>query len=878
MQQRLQNAGKAQQPAAKPKPQAQKPQAQQPGSGQALRQRLQNQGNAAAAPKPGAGQARGAGQVQKPANAQALRQRLQGQGGAAPAPQQGTQQTLQQRLQNVGKTQQPAAAPVATRNGQALTQQQLAKRRQDALQNLKGSIGNRGAGRRAAAVAAARNGAALAPNAPNNADVTVTQITRNDVRTSSQEFNSVVNNYNGTAPNNQLVQQPQKKKGLSDFEKFGLIALGAVTVGAVLNDRRDRAVLNTGDRVVVRRNDGGLTVLRDDDTLLRQPGTNVRTQSYDDGSTLSTLDRADGTQIVTIRDVEGRVLRRARINRDGSQTVLIDDTRDFEQVDVSRLPQEPYYREDSYGTRDQSQLRAALEQREPQGIDRTFSLQQVREIPQVRDLAPEVDLNAITFDSGSAAVAPDQAESLQQIGDVLANLVQQDASEVFLIEGHTDAVGSDVDNLALSDRRAESVAKVLTEYFQRAAREHGRAGLRRTLPAHRDQRRRAGKSPRGHPSDHLAVADRREPVGGSPGAAQDAAPRRRPKRRPEGNFRAAFSCALADTVAGRHSAVVADHDQIPEAALSWAEAGRGAALATVIETWGSAPRPAGSQLAISGDGEMAGSVSGGCVEGAVVAEALEAMADGAPRVLSYGVADETAFAVGLACGGTIRVLVEPVGPALPVGLLRDLAAARSARASAAYLVNLETWERRIADSTDALATERLRADRSGMEGDWLVAVQGAALRLVVVGAVHIAQSLVAMARLAGYDPVIVDPREAFGSAARFPGERILDGWPDEALAAHGLDSRTAVVTLTHDPKLDDPAIRAALGSEVFYLGCLGSKRTHAARLERLREAGFDDAALARIHAPIGLDIGAKSPAEIAVAILAEITQALRQGA
>lgn len=134
-----------------------------------------------------------------------------------------------------------------------------------------------------------------------------------------------------------------------------------------------------------------------------------------------------------------------------------------------------------------------------------------------------------------------------------------------------------------------------------------------------------------------------------------------------------------------------------------------------------------------------------------------------------------------------------------------------------------------------------------------------------------------MARLSGYDPTLVDPREAFGSDARFPCEKILHDWPDEALAEIGLDARTAVVTLTHDPKIDDPAIKTALASDVFYLGCLGSTRTHAKRVVRLTEAGIGEADIARIHAPVGLDIGAKSPAEIAVSIMAEITQRLRQG-
>lgn len=321
-----------------------------------------------------------------------------------------------------------------------------------------------------------------------------------------------------------------------------------------------------------------------------------------------------------------------------------------------------------------------------------------------------------------------------------------------------------------------------------------------------------------------------------------------------------------------------DHDRIPELALDWHRAGRGAALATVIETWGSAPRPTGSQLAVSGAGEMAGSVSGGCVEGAVVEEAMAALADGRSRVLSFGVSDDDAFAVGLACGGTIRVLVEPVGAGPPEAMLAELVAARAARRPLACVVNLTDWSRRLAaPGADAGLDARFRADKSGVEGEEFIAIHNPPLRMIVVGAVHVAQPLVGMARACGYDPVIVDPREAFGSAGRFPGEDIRHDWPDEALAAIGLDARTAVVTLTHDPKIDDPAIRAALASEVFYLGCLGSGRTHAKRVERLAAAGVTDAEMARIHAPVGLDIGAKSPGEIAVSIIAEVTRVLRRG-
>lgn len=319
-----------------------------------------------------------------------------------------------------------------------------------------------------------------------------------------------------------------------------------------------------------------------------------------------------------------------------------------------------------------------------------------------------------------------------------------------------------------------------------------------------------------------------------------------------------------------------DHDRIPEIALDWHRAGKGAALATVIETWGSAPRPVGSQLAVSGAGEMMGSVSGGCVEGAVVAEAEAALEDGKPRVLTYGVSDQDAFAVGLACGGTIRVLVEPVGKALPEAMLADIVTARAGRVGIAYAVDLENWDRSLT-AADGRHRDRFRADKSGLDERLFVAIHNPPLRMIIVGAVHIAQPLVGMARNCGYDPLLIDPREAFGSEARFAGEVISHDWPDEAMAALGLDARTAVVTLTHDPKLDDPAIEAALRSNCFYLGCLGSTRTHAKRLARLTEAGFSEAEIARIHAPVGLDIGAKSPAEIAVSIMAQVTQVLRRG-
>ena len=322
-------------------------------------------------------------------------------------------------------------------------------------------------------------------------------------------------------------------------------------------------------------------------------------------------------------------------------------------------------------------------------------------------------------------------------------------------------------------------------------------------------------------------------------------------------------------------------DDIAAVALGWHREGRGAALATVVETWGSAPRPVGSQLAVSGAGEIDGSVSGGCVEGAVVAEALEALAGGGPRIVTYGVSDDNAFAAGLACGGTIRVLVEPVGSgdraALDEDLLAALVAARAARDPVAYVVDTATWARRLTDR--AAFPDRFRADRSGFEEDGatFVSIHNPPLRLFVVGAVHIAQALLPMARIMGLDPLLIDPRGAFAAQHRFPGEEIREAYADEVFPDTGLDARSAVVTLSHDPKIDDPGLEAALGSEAFYIGALGSTRTHAKRVERLAARGWSPEAIARIHAPVGLDIGARSPAEIAAAILAELTLRLRKG-
>lgn len=294
------------------------------------------------------------------------------------------------------------------------------------------------------------------------------------------------------------------------------------------------------------------------------------------------------------------------------------------------------------------------------------------------------------------------------------------------------------------------------------------------------------------------------------------------------------------------------------AARDWLAAGHGVAIATVVETWGSAPRRVGSHLVVRDDGLFEGSVSGGCVEGDVIANAIEAIGDGGFRRLDYGVADATAWEVGLACGGRIAILVQPLtAERFPPALLDRLIAARRDG-------------RPVSLSTDADGRTR----EGEIEGDF-VNRYTPPLRLAIVGAVHIAQALVPMARLIGYDVSVIDPRGMFAAAARFDDVAVDARWPDEALDDWRPNAASAVVTLTHDPKLDDPALIAALASSAFYVGALGSRRTQAARLERLAAAGVAPDQLTRIHGPAGLDLGAAGPAEIALSVAAQMTAAWR---
>ena len=322
---------------------------------------------------------------------------------------------------------------------------------------------------------------------------------------------------------------------------------------------------------------------------------------------------------------------------------------------------------------------------------------------------------------------------------------------------------------------------------------------------------------------------------------------------------------------------------------AWRSEGHNAALCTVVSTWGSAPRPVGGHMAVCDTGAFVGSVSGGCVEAAVVDEAHGAMADCAARVVEYGVTDADAWAVGLACGGRVRISVVPVGDAgLGDDTLEAVIQARDIHDAIVLATRLETGAAEILRPLDGDVTEgslddaaraALLADRATLAetatGEVFLRPHNRPVRVIVVGAAHVSQSLVPLVITAGFEAIVVDPRTAFATEERFPGVQLIRSWPAEGLAELGLDHRTAVVTVTHDPKLDDPALLAALRSEVFYIGALGSRRTHKARLERLGDEGVDASALERIHAPIGLNIGARTTEEIAVSIIAEIVQELR---
>jgi xanthine dehydrogenase accessory factor len=287
-------------------------------------------------------------------------------------------------------------------------------------------------------------------------------------------------------------------------------------------------------------------------------------------------------------------------------------------------------------------------------------------------------------------------------------------------------------------------------------------------------------------------------------------------------------------------------------------------------------------MAIAADGRFQGSVSGGCIENDIITEAEDALATGKPRTLSFGVADETAWRAGLPCGGQIRVFVERIEGEGGKDLLERAVRAKDSRRGLVVKTNLETGARQAFERAGDVppdVLERFRAGESklveGAEGKVFLHALVPPARVVIVGATHIAQLLAELVQMTGYELIVVDPRTAYASDERFGKVRMITEWPQDALPAIGLDPFTAVVTLAHVGHIDDEALKVALKSESFYVGALGSTRNHAKRTERLKEAGLTDADIGRIRAPIGVDIGAQTPPEIAISVMADIILALR---
>lgn len=313
------------------------------------------------------------------------------------------------------------------------------------------------ASREAAQASAPATAAALDDAAEGSGDVVEEQVTEETARSSSEDFATNLRDALQGGDNAEAREDDDD----NTLRNALLLGLGAVAVGSILNNNRQVA-LSAPDRIVVTRADGSQEVIKDEVALLRQPGSTVTTENFDDGSSRTIVTRADGSRVVTIRDANLQVLRRTLVSADGTTTRLIDDTTDVQPVDIGALPA-PAPVTGGNAPLNEDQLRDAL-QREAD-VDRRFTLSQIRNIPEVRALVAPVNIDAITFDTGSAAIRPDQAQQLQSLGRVIQDQIAQNPREIFMIEGHTDTVGSDAANLALSDRRAESVALALTEYF-----------------------------------------------------------------------------------------------------------------------------------------------------------------------------------------------------------------------------------------------------------------------------------------------------------------------------------------------------------------------------------------------------------------------------
>ena len=317
-------------------------------------------------------------------------------------------------------------------------------------------------------------------------------------------------------------------------------------------------------------------------------------------------------------------------------------------------------------------------------------------------------------------------------------------------------------------------------------------------------------------------------------------------------------------------------------AENWLSKNNGVAIATVIRTWGSSPRPVGSQMIVSEKAQIEGSVSGGCIEGSVIENALEIISGQPAKKLDFGVTNETAWQVGLTCGGKITIFIESFKPIFNSKIYTYFKKSLLIRNRIISVINLSSekkyllvngeWVSPIPKFPAKELEEIIVNGKSTLSEDaeWFFHFNYPSPRLLIVGAVHIAQALAPMASTCGFNVEIIDPRGVFATKDRFPLSQFFVEWPEDYLIKNPADKDTAIVTLTHDPKLDDPVLEHALNSKAFYIACLGSKKTHSSRLERLKGKGFNNINLGRLNGPAGIPISAKSPSEIAVSILAEM--------
>jgi xanthine dehydrogenase accessory factor len=305
--------------------------------------------------------------------------------------------------------------------------------------------------------------------------------------------------------------------------------------------------------------------------------------------------------------------------------------------------------------------------------------------------------------------------------------------------------------------------------------------------------------------------------------------------------------------------------EVLRTAEAWRKAGQRVTLGTIVKTWGSAPRPVGALVAIREDGQVVGSVSGGCVEDDLIEKVRARAVAALPQLVTYGVTNEDATRYGLPCGGTLQVVLEPVSAASG---LEELLATISRQ---------QLVKRRLDMKSGRVALESGQwRDALEFDGATLVTVHGPRWRLVLIGAGQLTQYLAEMARMLDYHVSVIEPREEYASGWSVAGIPLDTRMPDDVIAAMNLDGHSAVVALTHDPKIDDLALMEALKSAAFYVGAIGSKKNNDARRKRLQEFDLAEGEIARLRGPVGLYIGSKTPPEIAVAILAEMT-AVRHG-